>query len=86
VKEETGLDIQIKSVLNVSSNFLSPNLHSLVITLRATVVNGSLIPGDDIAELKWFCKSEELPEMAFSADTFIIEYIKDNDIEEISLT
>ena len=41
VKEETGLDVKIKSILNVVSNLLSPTLHTLVIVLLARVVVGT---------------------------------------------
>jgi len=74
VKEETNLDIEVESIFNVSSNFLSPDLHTLVITLVATVSGGIPKPGDDIEALGWFRISAELPDMAFPADTYIIKH------------
>ncbi len=86
VKEETDLDVEINSIISVSSNFLSSDLHALVISLRANVINGIPKPGDDIEELKWFNMVEQLPEMAFSADTYLIEsFLKEEKIEMISL-
>ena len=77
VKEETNLDIEVESIFNVSSNFLSPSLHTLVITLVATVSGGVPKPGDDIETLGWFQISAELPDMAFPADTYIIKHYYD---------
>ncbi len=43
VKEETGLDVEIRSILNVVSNLLSPTLHTLAIVLLARVIGGELV-------------------------------------------
>ena len=77
VKEETNLDIEVQSIFNVSSNFLTPDLHTLVITLVATVAGGVPRPGDDIESLGWFQIAAELPDMAFPADTYIIKHYHD---------
>lgn len=77
VKEETSLDIEVESILNVSSNFLLPNLHTLVVTLVAKISKGVPKPGDDIEALKWFQISAKLPDMAFPADTYIIKHYRD---------
>jgi 8-oxo-dGTP diphosphatase len=71
-KEETGLDVAIKAVINVTFNYLSPQIHSLVIVLLAETVNDSPNPGDDIEAVDWFPVAGPLPEMAFEADTMII--------------
>ena len=73
VKEETGLDVEIRSVINVVSNLLSPGLHTLAIVLLAGVVSGELRAGDDLEALAWAPLSGPLPEMAFEADEWIIE-------------
>jgi 8-oxo-dGTP diphosphatase len=73
IMEETGLSIEIRSILSVISNFLKPDLHTLVIVLLATIIGGDLSPGDDIVELGWFSSSGPFPEMAFPADTHVIE-------------
>ena len=72
VKEETGLDIEIRSILNVVSNLLSPSLHTLVIVLLAGVVGGELRAGDDLATLEWVPIEGPLPEFAFEADEYIV--------------
>jgi 8-oxo-dGTP diphosphatase len=72
-REETGLEIKVRSILSVVSNFLSPSLHTLVIVLLATPCGGELRAGDDLAELSWFPLGGKLPEMAFEADRHIVE-------------
>lgn len=73
VKEETALDVEILSILSVVSNFLTPDLHTLVIILLANVVGGAPQAGDDLVEVAWFPLAGPLPEMAFAADQHIIE-------------
>ena len=68
VKEETGLDVEIRSILSVVSNFLSPRLHTLAIILLARVIGGEPNAADDLEELQWFPLAGPLPEMAFEAD------------------
>lgn len=71
--EETGLEIEISSIINVVSNFLSNRLHTLVVVLRATVRGGRLQAGDDLEALEWFLLDGKLPEMAFESDISIIQ-------------
>jgi 8-oxo-dGTP diphosphatase len=72
-KEETGLDVEIRSIINVVSNLLSPGLHTLAIVLLAGVAGGELCAGDDLETLEWVPLSGPLPEMAFEADERIIQ-------------
>lgn len=72
VREETGFDVEITSILSVMSNFLRENLHTLVVVLEARIVGGEPLPGDDISELGWFPLDGPFPEMAFEADHHII--------------
>jgi ADP-ribose pyrophosphatase YjhB (NUDIX family) len=73
VREETGLIVEIRSVLSVCSNFLSPDMHTLVVVLHVGITGGKEIPGDDIDELGWFPLDGPFPDMAFEADRHIIE-------------
>jgi ADP-ribose pyrophosphatase YjhB (NUDIX family) len=75
VKEETGLDVEIRSIINVVSNFLSPRLHTLAIVLLAGVKGGDLCACDDLDAIEWFPLSGPLPEMAFEADEFIVKRV-----------
>ena len=81
VKEETGLDVEIRSILNVVSNLLSPRLHTLAIILLAGVFGGELCAGDDMEALEWVPLSGPLPEMAFEADEHIIERYRQTEPE-----
>jgi ADP-ribose pyrophosphatase YjhB (NUDIX family) len=82
VKEETGLDVEIRSILNVVSNLLSPRLHTLTIVLLAGVEAGELCAGDDLETLEWIPLSGSLPEMAFEADEYIIRRCEKTKLEE----
>ena len=82
VKEETGLDVEIRAVLNVVSNLLSPRLHTLTIVLLAGVVAGEPCARDDLETLEWVPLSGPLPEMAFEADEWIIERYQKTKLEE----
>jgi 8-oxo-dGTP diphosphatase len=73
VKEETGLDVEITSLISVVSNFLTPRVHSLVPVLTARPIGGELKGGDDIDLAVWHTYGEALPELAFEADGHIIE-------------
>jgi ADP-ribose pyrophosphatase YjhB (NUDIX family) len=72
-KEETGLDIEVRSLLNVVSSFVSPRFHFLGLYVTARVVGGELVAGDDLEAAAWFPVAGPLPEMGFEEDTVIIE-------------
>jgi 8-oxo-dGTP diphosphatase len=75
-REETGLSIRIRSVVNVVSNLITPQLESLVVVLLAEIASGELAPGDDLVELRWIT-DQDVPPLAFSADRFLIgEYFR----------
>ena len=73
IAEETGLSIKIISIVSVVSNFLSPELHTMVIVLLAEKIGGTQRPGDDMVKLEWFPLSGPFPAMAFEADKHIID-------------
>jgi 8-oxo-dGTP diphosphatase len=72
-KEETGLDVEIQSILRVVSSFLSPRFHFVAIYLLARVVGGELIAGDDLEAVAWYPLSGPWPELAFQEDVDVIE-------------
>ena len=82
VKEETGLDVEIRSIINVASNLLSPNLHTLAIVLLAGVAAGEPCAADDLETLEWFPLSGPLPEMAFEADEHIIARVQQMTLDQ----
>jgi ADP-ribose pyrophosphatase YjhB (NUDIX family) len=73
VLEETGLTLDVTAILSVASNFLTPDVHTVVTILLAKKAGGHERPGDDIEALGWFTAGETLPPMAFAADAHIIE-------------
>lgn len=82
VKEETGLDIEIRSIINIVSNLLSPSLHTLAIVLLAGVAAGEPCAADDLETLEWFPLSGPLPEMAFEADEHIIARVQQMPLDQ----
>lgn len=72
-KEETGLDVEISSVINVASSFVSPSFHFLGLYLVARVAGGELVAGDDLEAVEWFPIKGPLPEMGFAEDVDVIE-------------
>ena len=83
VFEETGLEIKITSLINVSSNRITPDLHTIVIVLTAEIVNGTPKPGDDLVELTWIAGNESLPDMAFEGDVFTIRKYFEHQLDRI---
>jgi 8-oxo-dGTP diphosphatase len=75
VKEETGLDVELCSLVNVVSSFVSPRYHFLGLYLAARVVGGALEAGDDLTAVEWFPLSGPLPEMGFQEDVEIIQMV-----------
>jgi 8-oxo-dGTP diphosphatase len=73
-KEETGLDVEIRSIVNVVSSFVSPRFHFLGIYLLAGVVGGEPAAGDDLALMDWFPLAGPLPEMGFQEDADVIAW------------
>lgn len=73
VHEETGLRVEVTGILSVTSNFLAPQVHTVVTVLLARPLDDELLPGDDIDVVRWFAATDALPEMAFEADRHIIE-------------
>jgi hypothetical protein len=65
--------VEIRSIISVVSNFLSPRLHTVAIVLLACVVGGELHADDDLEAVAWFPLAGPLSEMAFEADAHICE-------------
>jgi len=72
-REETGLEIQVCSIINVVSSFVSPRFHFLGVYVVAQAVGGELVAGDDLEAVEWFSIRGPLPEMGFEEDVSIIE-------------
>jgi 8-oxo-dGTP diphosphatase len=72
-REETGLEIEIAAILNVTDSFFPPEQHFLNVYLQARITGGQIQSGDDIGELAWFPLSGPFPAMAFAEDIDMIE-------------
>jgi 8-oxo-dGTP diphosphatase len=72
-REETGLEVEVCSILNVVSSFVSPRFHFLGLYVVARVVGGELVAGDDLEAVEWFPAAGPLPKMGFEEDVGIIE-------------
>ena len=72
VLEETGLTVELQSIIQVTSNFHAPRLHAVVVVFHARAISGALKAGDDIDKVDWFPITGPYPSLAFEADKEII--------------
>ena len=72
LKEETNLDIQVDGLLDVHSNFFSPEKHAVGIWFMAHPVGGELKAQDDLEQVGYY-SLDSLPPMAFESDLMVIE-------------
>lgn len=63
IQEETGLIVELGPIFGIYSYFDDPRQHGIIILYRATIVGGTLQPGDDAAEAAFFA-ADALPPMA----------------------
>ena len=82
-REETGLKVEIASIFNVISSFVSPGYHFLTVYMTAHVSGGELTAGDDLEAVKWFSLSQPMPEMAFHEDINALELYAKKELEGI---
>lgn len=83
VKEETGLDVEIESIINLVSSFLSPRFHFLSPYLLARVLGGELAARDDLEAVDWFPLSGPLPDMAFQEDVDVLDMVATGEFESL---
>ena len=72
-REETGLQVEIRAIVQVLSSFVSPWYHFLGLYLAADVIGGELEAGDDLEAVGWYPMGGPLPEMGFEEDVDVIE-------------
>jgi ADP-ribose pyrophosphatase YjhB (NUDIX family) len=70
--EETGLIIDLHSIIQVTNNFHKPDLYAIVVVFYACVKSGVPTPGDDLDKLDWYPMDGPFPTFAFEADKEII--------------
>ena len=89
IEEEMGIHAEMDGIINVVSNIFDNGVRSLVVVLLAHYDgDDEPKPGDDITEAGWFSIEDMsgLPELAFSADKFIITKYKNMMNESGSVT
>jgi 8-oxo-dGTP pyrophosphatase MutT (NUDIX family) len=70
--EETGVQVEIKGLLTVTSNFWDHGTNTVVPVLLAEPIDGQLGGNSESAEVAWF-PVDALPALAFEGDRHIIE-------------
>jgi ADP-ribose pyrophosphatase YjhB (NUDIX family) len=73
VFEETGLDVEVTSLLSVASNFHTPSMHTLSVMLLARPKGGGLRAADDLQAVAWHPIADPLPEMAFEHHEHLVQ-------------
>ena len=71
-KEETGIKVEPIGIINVVSNCFANGVSSIVTVILAKPIETEIKAGDDIIDVRWFDVNAELPDLAFEADTYII--------------
>ncbi len=66
VREETGLEVAVTRLLDVSAGAGRPGA-SIIITYAATVTGGSASPHDDADAILWLGPDDPLPDLAFDS-------------------
>jgi len=84
-RDETGLEVEIRSVLHVASSFLTPADHFFYMYLEAAVTGGELCHGDDLAEVDWYPLTGPLPEMAFKEDIDLLAAYARGDVGRLKV-
>ena len=72
---DKALEVEIESILNVSSSFMAPEYHFLDVYLLARVVSGAAMAGDDMEEVAWFPLAGPFPDLAFAEDADVLEAV-----------
>ena len=80
VREETGLEIELTGLANLSSNFHHEGLHALVGVVCARPVGGVLRPGDDVDATRWAALRGPYPDLAFDGDRQALIALADGDL------
>jgi len=67
IREETGLDITITGMFDIFFGMDDPRTHAVLILYLAEVIGGTLHPGDDALEARFFSFDDLPPNIAFQA-------------------
>jgi ADP-ribose pyrophosphatase YjhB (NUDIX family) len=72
VREETGLEVEIKGIINIASNQHTPDASTISVILVAEPLSGEATPLDETDAVCWHPFDEPLPEMAFAHQEHLI--------------
>ncbi|MBN2411034.1 NUDIX hydrolase [candidate division KSB1 bacterium] len=77
-REETGIMTRITKLLGVTGSCEDHNSNIVLVIYKVEKISGSLTPGDDAIEAKYF-RLDHLPEnMAFSSHKMVLKEYMDN--------
>jgi ADP-ribose pyrophosphatase YjhB (NUDIX family) len=65
--EETGLEARLTALFNVYAGFDDPRVRAVLILYTAERTGGTLQPGDDASDARWFPLASPPPDIAFAA-------------------
>ena len=74
-KEETGLDVEIVSLVGVYAGYDDPRVHVVLIVYKAEKIRGVLSPGDDAVEVGFFSSSKIPENIAFKSHRKVLERV-----------
>jgi ADP-ribose pyrophosphatase YjhB (NUDIX family) len=75
-QEETGLRVEVGEVYAVHSNFHNPAMHSVGIWFRGAVLDGTLHPADDLAEVAYIPLRQVPDNLAFPTDRLVLAQLQ----------
>jgi 8-oxo-dGTP diphosphatase len=73
VREETGLEVEIKSIISIASNQHTPDASTMSIILLGAPMSDGIAPMDETDDVRWHPFAEPLPVMAFTHHEHIIQ-------------
>lgn len=78
--EETGLDVDVRDVFAVHSNFYDPHRQTVGVWYLGRLTSGQLQPGGDLAQVSYF-PLDDLPELLFPTDRLVCQKLIDDFIQ-----
>ena len=73
VREETGLEVEIKAILSIAANQHTPDSSTMSVILLAEPMSGEPAPMDETDDVCWHSFDDPLPVMAFAHHEHIIQ-------------
>jgi ADP-ribose pyrophosphatase YjhB (NUDIX family) len=80
VREETGLEVEIKAILSIAANQHTPDASTMSIILLAEPMSGEPQPMDETDDVRWHPFEAPLPTMAFAHHEHIIQRYLSTDL------